>query len=473
MRAFIFLIFLILFAHFVNAETNRPLSLQDYLIQVNSGDPGLKAADKYEKSATGYLRSNELATSVRLLGEVKKFRDARPNLQPTFQGERTLGDQYIFGLSQQSSWGPKWALTQNWTKTEIQGSNLLLTTPIYYDDYPKLELSIPIWRNWAGEETRAQKNQTQLLSQAQLNTKRLELQQRKNTAEIYYWQMANIQERLQIQKDNLARAQRLFQSAQKKVIKSLTDNSDLYQAEAAVQLRQLDLVQTEQEMEQIARNFNRLRGQLSSNVSEKLSFVPVDTKLVKPISMSAERLDYTSQKLANRAKTYGAESQRSSFKPNLDVVAQVYKQGRDSDSFSGASSSLRENKYDAWFVGIQFSTPLDFTLTRDLTKAAEAEALATEFDNDRIAKESLSQSLDFSSQGKSLAQSLEIVRNLELVQLKKAEEEKKKLQTGRTVLAQVLLFEQDYANTRAQRLQLDLQVRNWLIQRNLFLEGSN
>lgn len=448
------------------------LSLEQYLLQVNDNDPGLKAAQSAQSAAQDGLRNSELLTALRWTALAQRGRDARPTLQPTFQGERTLTETYALGLTQQSAWGAKWTLSQYWARTELQGANLMLPTPLYYDFYPKLELTLPLMRNFWGGETQNQVDQAYKQSEAQYLNRKMELVQRKNLAEQTYWRLANVRERLQIQKNSLDRAERLYSSYAQKATRNLTDESDVYQAMAAVQSRKLDLVQTGQELEEIQKKFNLLRSKPASEVPEQLEFAPVDLAQVKFNANQLERADFGVQKKSSQARWSGAQAQKSAALPNLDLTGQIIKQGRSVNNYSDANSSFRDGTYDAWFVGVQFSAPLDFTLIRDARRSAEADMASSEAEQIKLDRESADATDDFINQGKMLSSSLDIVRQLETVQLKKTEEERKKLNTGRTVLAQVLLFEQDYANTRTQRLNLELQTRQWLSQRSLFFERS-
>jgi outer membrane protein TolC len=61
-----------------------------------------------------------------------------------------------------------------------------------------------------------------------------------------------------------------------------------------------------------------------------------------------------------------------------------------------------------------------------------------------------------------LSQQLRIVRELESIQKNKADLERTKYNNGRSTTYQALTFEQDYINSRIQRISLELQLRKFI-----------
>ena len=70
--------------------------------------------------------------------------------------------------------------------------------------------------------------------------------------------------------------------------------------------------------------------------------------------------------------------------------------------------------------------------------------------------------------GAQLQKQLNILKELESIQKKKADAERQKLNKGRSTTFQVLNFEQDYLNARSQRVTLELKARQFLAQLNQF-----
>ena len=62
---------------------------------------------------------------------------------------------------------------------------------------------------------------------------------------------------------------------------------------------------------------------------------------------------------------------------------------------------------------------------------------------------------------------------IEKVQKSKLENERARLKTGRSVLYQVVLFEQDYANSQVMTLKTELQILALLAQMKTYLPATN
>jgi outer membrane protein TolC len=73
-------------------------------------------------------------------------------------------------------------------------------------------------------------------------------------------------------------------------------------------------------------------------------------------------------------------------------------------------------------------------------------------------------------QSRQLAKQLGLVKNLENIQKLKLDEERKKLNQGRSTTFQVLSFEQDYNNARAQRLSVELGAQQFISNLRMFIQ---
>lgn len=142
------------------------------------------------------------------------------------------------------------------------------------------------------------------------------------------------------------------------------------------------------------------------------------------------------------------------------------KQGRDT-SASGAQSKISDAK-DYHLLAVTFNMPLDIGNMSDskegYAKLAESQVLA---EKARVRTESI-QWKNTVDQAETLAQQLKIVRDLETVQKNKADLERSKYNNGRSTTYQVLMFEQDYVNSRNQKINLELQVRKFLTSLELY-----
>ncbi len=443
------------------------LKLSEYLSQVKSSGAAGKAAELKDSSTELALRASEQVTALRLTGSASYFDDGRPTLNPSFQGENTLVKAYSLGLQQQTSFGPKWGLSLNQSETLISGPGLIIQQNHFFDVYPKLDVSVPLWRNFLGSETKATRDQLLFQTQAARSFAKLTQAQRTVEAELAYYKLAIARQQLLIAKDSFDRAQKIMNWAQSRARRNLGEESDFFQAQAAVQGRRLEVLQIENSIGDLERQFNIIRGIDSSQVKEKLeyqSFNPTDLNLVNE---KKRRLDLEASEFNLKATQAGAALQVQQSRPTVDLQFQKLIQGRARD-ISGAYSSYSSGDYDQWALSLQVSTALDWTLSNDLNKAAQmdVEAANLQLERDRLDSADAWETIKQKSQ--LLKNSIQIARELETLQGQKAQAERQNLNRGRSTTFQVLSFEKDYANSRLNLLNLELQGRQLISQIKLF-----
>lgn len=450
------------------------LTFEEYLNQVIQRDPRYKSAEMSREGSEKVLGSGDLLTNIQLTSQISFLDDERPTASPTTMGSKIENRTYSLGLQQQTSLGASWALTQNVSETKVLGANsAFLPQNQYYDAYPKLELQIPLWRNLLGKETQARTEQLNAQSKAQLLQSQAEEVLQKTQIEITYTQLLSQQEILEIHKDNLRRAERILSSSKIRVQRNLSDRSDLYQSEAAVRLRQLELLNAERQMQEAALKFNQLRGLFEDKVSEKLTALPL---ALEKLDLSSSPLRVAKDNLAQveLAKSQAALSRSllEQNKPNLNFSLSHLKQGRDRD-YNQAQQNVIDRDNDYWLIALQFSMPLDQIEQgkhreghRLLSEAQSLKEKALLEDRRRLWVNTVSTAQWMKSQ-------ILILRELEEIQLQKANLERSKLSQGRSTIYQVLMFEQDFVNVRSQRVNLETQIRQFISQLSLFTDEAS
>lgn len=465
MKSQLLLVFLL---SLVSAKgVSATLTLNDYLVQANgSGSAGQSAALK-DQSTELALRASEQITAIRANASASYFDDGRPTLNPSFQGTNTLAKNYSLGLSQQSLYGPKWSASLNQAETLIADASLLGENNHFFDFYPKLEVSVPLWRNFFGSETKASVEQLKNQTQAARAAAKANLAQKNIEAEIAYYKLAIARQQLKISKDSLDRAQKIMSWTESRARKNLGEESDFLQAKAAVQARLLELNQLENSVGDLERQFNIIRGINSSTVKEELELKPLKVEELNLPKETRKRLDLTASEYNLKSTESGSQLQVEASTPTLEIQYQTLTQGRGRDS-AAAYKSYGDGKYDQWALAIQLSTALDWTLSGDLKKAAkmDVEAAKLQLKRDQLDSDEAWESLRQKAQ--LLKSSLAIANDLEALQEKKAKEERFKLTRGRSTTFQTLNFEQDYANARLNLLNLELQSRQLISQLKLF-----
>jgi outer membrane protein TolC len=219
------------------------------------------------------------------------------------------------------------------------------------------------------------------------------------------------------------------------------------------------------------REFNILRGVNSSGeVSEELQVevLPIED-LVNLGDQLKQRKDLALSHVGTRIQELNQRGKAQMSKPTLDIAAEGQWSGRDA-RLDEAQREILDKNQTLLFVGLRFSMPLDpsrsTTVGDSFQKMAEGSRLSMqsqESDQMRIWS-------DFVSLGKSLHQQIKLVQELEIIQRKKADEERRKLNAGRSTTFQTLSFEQDYSAAKSQRINIELKARQYIAQKSLFEE---
>jgi len=143
----------------------RAMNLQEYLNIVEENNGAVIAAKKNTEAKL--QRQDEHTSSfvpnVFLNGIYSN--DQRPNTSPAVLGTKTDRTYYQGGVTQAFRTGTNATLSYNILKTDMTGATAV-SEPLFYDVYPQLELSQSLWRNFNGNEIRAQ--ETQQKSQARI-----------------------------------------------------------------------------------------------------------------------------------------------------------------------------------------------------------------------------------------------------------------------------------------------------------------
>ncbi len=458
------LLFLLLFA---SVQVSHALTLEEYMTEVrtkNSGIVGLKSSSDSKK-----LRRDEggmfFKPSFFLTGEY--YDDQRPTNAPSFQGTQTLRHTLRSGLSQNFRTGTKAALSYNMYKTQINGvSGAIIPNNKFFDISPQLEVSQSLWRNFLGSEFEA----TEQIQNAQVESQRFnEAYSHKQlllAAENAYWRLYVAQTAMKVQEESLGRAKKLRDWNQGRFKNNLIDESDLIQAEANLQSREIEFQDIQIEIQTALKEFNSLRqnegesvnlegtkGKDSSYILE--ASLPTKMKLREDV-----RVFLANKKLATANAELGTQRNR----PSLELYGTYSMNGRDlqyDDAYDQAVTATRPFT----IVGLRFTTPLDLGSMSDYKKAYAQEVVASDMIYKRKVYEVDQEWEILKERFENFKQRLRLTQKMVQVQQKKFESERRRFSQGRTTTFQVVQFEQDLANSQLLKLRYErelIQVYNQL-----------
>jgi outer membrane protein TolC len=444
----------------LSAEAKK-ISLAEYLNAARQTDESAKAADKMKQGAALTKNAASEVTGVYVFSNLYKMNDGRPMTNP-MQGDRLLNDAWSVGLQQQTNLGLKWSLSQNFSYTKMENASSAIPLNEFYDSYPKLDLNFSLLRNFLGAETNSSVESIDSKVKIQsLSAETGSIQKENEIIETYYNYLTQ-KNNFEAQQNSIQRTERILTWTKTRVARNLSDETDLYQIEALLSARKVELISAQARLNEARRLFNKYLKNENEQQDYELTSSQLDTASLsidyKPLRV---RKDLEIQKLSWQSKKADYLAQKEKSKPVLDLQFSGVMQGRDAKLSEAQSRTFRDSK-SMWYVGLQFSMPLDVSQSSDLRRGYELLAESSELENLDIEQQKeliWKKTVDLSNQ---LKDQWDIVKNLVEVQKNKADEERKKFNNGRSTTFQVLSFEQDYISAQNQKNNLEFQIRQFI-----------
>jgi outer membrane protein len=463
------------------AFAQQKLSLEDYLGQVKSQGADFQSS---QAAVEGYEKQShqlDLMYSPQLVAGYNHLDDQEQQANP-FLGPHNQTDTAGVSLTDKLPFGPTLSLGYAFTNVNAPLSSIestffsnfginpseILTS--YYQVAPVISLSVPLLKDFGGAQTSAGVHQMQYQMESAASGAAYQNAQALYKAKVAYWNLALARTEIQIRQDTLDRSQQIWDWTKRRVTRNLADPPDALQAEASVRLAELDLEQA-QESEKSARlQFNRYRGIKEGDVSEQLESLEdslAGLKVDLPSTLP-DRLDLkAAQKTADSQKAAYDQAAQNIY-PDITLNASWRGNGLDPD-FGPADQTAWEFTYPTWNIGAQFNLPLDvFTASRvseGYKRTYESAVLSFQDKQLEVGQDWQDWRDRMADVDKRLAMTTEI----EDIQKNKADQERKRLEFGRTTEFQLLSFENDYNAARqnhlaviAEKLTLLAEAQWWL-----------
>jgi outer membrane protein TolC len=440
------------------------ISLDQYLGQVRSGNSGIQAARATIQALELSAQEAETVFSPLLNGEISHLDNRAQSPDPLFLGERTQDTAWNLGLSKRWFTGTLTSLSyrSDLSKVDypafsglpgIPSALLALITPSsdpYYTSVPTLAISQPLLKDFmaAGPQATVEKVRTTAAAAQMMN--RFKIQQTLFAAEQAYIQLALARTAVAIQEESLARNHKIQEWALRREAQNLADRVDTLQTEAAVRQVEINLAQAREDLQNVLRQFNTLRGQSEQLATESLAELGPP---VPGLERKRDRLDV-------RAAEYDLQSRRAAetevgerYLPDLSLYGTASLTGRDKNYAAAFSDSLTLD-HPVTTVGLKLSANLDLPI---IQHALEGARLARESGENDIRQKRLDLDKDWAillQHWQSVTERLRVATELQTLQKEKADREKVRFRNGRTTNFQMLRFEDDYAQAELLRLRL-------------------
>jgi outer membrane protein TolC len=473
-RASLSILLASLFANpFAIQTVAAPLTLQDYLQQVKTQSPGYQASQSTVEGSEQSARDGELQYIPKLSLSASHLNDRR-EVAGFFQGSKTIADNFSLGIEKQFEFGLKSKLS--YTLLSNNQFNLPATIPggafKFVQGNTQLDLEQPLWKNFFGKETRALSDRDEATSLQthfleRLNSKRILAQ-----AESAYFRLAIARESVRLQQEVLDRSKKILDWSTKRVKSNLADKSDMLQARAAYQLRQIELENNKNELRAAGLAFNILRNSSQEVVSDDLA--SIDTRQIltlKAPPRSEKTDDVAAAEQAERLATANQETQLQKTQPELVLFSTLAVNGVDNYLSPALAQSLTTAN-PMYMVGVRFSMPLYFWETSEIRAGRVKQQLAAESNTRQKRLESDQTWTDLNQKLIEAKERLKMADELVQAQKEKLDHEKTRFNLGRTTTYQVLTFEQDYASALIIRLKIEQEIISTYAQLKVFAESD-
>lgn len=427
------------------------LSLSGYLEQVESGHLAVKASGESRLGASSRAEEASVSLAPVLSSSATWLEDRKETANPAFQGDMTQATSFNVGVGMMSTIGTSAKLTYTMTKSKVSGANpQFVPGEAMYEVRPAIEISQPLWRNFGGHETSLQQSAGQTAARATEQQERYRVRMILLEAEMAYLRLALARESLRMVQENLSHARKMRAWNQSRVDQGLTDTGEVLQTDALVKMRELEEQGAKDEEATAARIFNLHRGRSEGVVAETLEVIARGEVPSAPPRRGI-RHDVVAAQEARQLAEVQSNMVREKFRPSVEIFGSIALNGRDASTGSATSEGFGTD-HPTSMLGLRVSAVVGREAIGALQRAAshemQAAALNAEqrrFEADRVWE-------DLSARYEAARGRLRMAQTVEEAQKAKLEHERQRQRVGRATTAQVILFEQDYANAQLSRL---------------------
>lgn len=452
-------------------SSSSELTPDVYLDQVLSRNTAIQGSVSKRDGAKERSRQETLALAPQLISQIAMLDDKRPQLNPAFSGNRTQARQFMIGIAKPFSFGLTTKLTYTQNYQQITGATLLPLTS-FYQNGPALEFNQSLFKNGFGREIRAAQELAEAQALSSHYAESFAQQSQLVQAELAYWNLVFARATVELQRSVFERAQRIYEWNDRRVKMNLADMSDLLQSQAALEMNRLELQSAIDFERSAAVQFNSMRNFDSDVVNEKLSAVNSNRLMAMDIPHRAEmRDDVKAARELTRVAEASGQLNKEKYLPSIDIFGNV------------GTGSLKPNATDArtestdwnrryFTLGVKLAIPLDFAEVIRSRGGNAKEIAGAELNFERKVFEQETEWKDLVTKLSEARRRLALAETITRVQKQKLQHEQGRLTKGRTTTYQVLVFEQNFAQSEIARIQAQREIVN-LIQKMKLYRGQS
>lgn len=449
------------------------LTLDEYLTQVQQKNQGVVANTLVSEATIEREGEGRLIFRPSIFAQGQAMVDKRPVANPATQGDRTDTEFVTAGISNNFETGLRGQFSYTLYHTKIYNAGTTFVPLADFNDgVAKIELSQSLWRNWWGRESKAQADLIEAQARNSKHLANFAVQSTLANAESLYWALSQARKLIQVQRENLSRAQQIRSWNSRRINSGLAERSDFLQADSNLRLREYEFQNSLQQQNMLQRSFNSMRG-IDSNVMDD-ELEPVESKklayLVAPPKgefREDTRAALEQQTLAKANAALAIERN----KPLFEVYGSYAFNGRDPQGGEAVTNSFK-NDHSTSAIGVRFNAPLDFSTTKSNIEAYKKEQTAAEYNYQRKVFDEEREWNDLITRFEDAKKRLELVDRISDTQRTKTSNERNRLNNGRTTTFQVLTFELDKAQADLLKIQTETDLLNIYAQLKIFSAGG-
>ncbi len=470
----LFLVFSAVFSFSVSslASSNKlQLTLENFLEQVKENHQGFKASQNLSQGALERSQEGGLLLSPTFFTAAQLSSDAKKN--PLFAYDKVALNTYSLGLSQTFLSGTQIKLSYNLNYTNYVG-----LAPPFFEGKPMFELTQPLWRNSFGSETRRAQEVLESGALATHFGESYKLKLILSDAESTYWRLVLARQNVKTQEEGVSRAEKIYKWSSNRSRYRLADESDTLQAQAALEVRKLQLQAAQDEEKSASRAFNQARQtpplQTTNDNTVSESLAELDSEKIKLLDIPKRtdiREDTKAAEQFERASVANALSALERDSPTFDLYASYALNSKTATQGSAISDSFKTDQ-PTRAVGIRLIAPLDIFLLSKIRGGWQKERSGAELAYQRKLYEQEQDWTDWTRKFQEAKTRFQLSLSIEEIQKKKFFYEKERLGRGRSTTYQVLVFEQDFAQAQISRMQAQTEILQLYARLKLFGDGS-
>ncbi len=342
-----------------------------------------------------------------------------------------------------------------------------------------LGLSQSLWKNQFGHSIDLRRSKDALVYKAEKAQLELSREQLLVTADQLYWDMSYRQEEIQQRQESLARANKISNWINARVSNGIGDKSDTYGGKALVALRELELINAQDESKALSTSLQDMLGLplTTDSVSfEKVDLygningLPSSQKLTEE-AQNLIRYDAYLAKIEAELKKTGLSAVEDQLNPDLTFES-LYKTNAISSSQAESFSKISDTSRPTINVALKLSWMLDAEPKRAAKKQADHEWASAQLKTEKLVAESQTQFLEIKRRYQELEKKIQLAKKAAELQNLKAESERDKLSKGRAVTSNVLQAEQEASDAMLVYTKMNTEKHKILSQLRLYIKNE-